>query len=265
MEAAFFDLDKTIVARSAMLAYGRSFYREGLLSRRTIARSAYTQFVFGLLGASESRMDRMRDRALVVVSGWDRDHVAAIVRDALHEVVGPIVYAEALDLIRLHHDEGRLVVIVSSSPEEIVVPVAEHLGADHAIASRAEVDARGAYTGRLEFYAYGPAKAAAIRTLAAEHDLDLSRCYAYSDSVTDRPMLEAVGHPVAVNPDRELARLARERDWEIRAFRTQVGLPDQPSARSGVAAGVVLGAAGLAVAAAAVVVARARRVVGGAP
>ena len=93
-------------------------------------------------------------------------------------------------------------------------PLAEYLGVDGAIASRAVVDLDGRYTGEMAFYAYGPFKAEAIRDLAQFEGIDLAASYAYSDSYTDVPMLEAVGHPVAVNPDRVLARLARDRGWE---------------------------------------------------
>ncbi len=133
-------------------------------------------------------------------------------RDTLNEVIDPIVYDEALELIRQHQARGHRVYLVSASPEEIVTPLALYLGVDEAIASRAELDEAGRYTGEVEFYNYGPSKAEAILAAAAAHDIDLSRSYAYSDSATDLPMLEVVGHPVAVNPDRDLARVARQRE-----------------------------------------------------
>jgi HAD superfamily hydrolase (TIGR01490 family) len=224
VEAAFFDLDKTVIARSSVLAFGRTFYREGLLSRRTIAKGLYAQVVFLLVGADERKMEKMRESMLALTRGWSRDHVASVVRETLEDVISPIVFAEALELFAEHRGAGRRVVIVSSAPVEVVEPLGEFLGVDRVIATRAEVDAEGRYTGRLEFYAYGPHKAEAIRELAAAEGIDLSRSYAYSDSVTDLPMLETVGHPCAVNPDRDLARLARERGWEIRTFRRPVRL-----------------------------------------
>jgi HAD superfamily hydrolase (TIGR01490 family) len=227
MEAAFFDLDKTIIAKSSVLAFGRPFYREGLLSRRAIVRSIYAQVVYMLVGADEEKMEKLRVAMAAMTRGWSREHVASIVREALTEVIEPIIYAEALELIDDHHAAGREVVIVSSSPLEVVEPLTEFLGADAAIATRAEVDVVGRYTGELEFYAYGASKADAIRELAIEHGIDLDRSYAYSDSVTDTPMLETVGHPVAVNPDKELARLAREREWEVRVFARPVRLRDR--------------------------------------
>jgi HAD superfamily hydrolase (TIGR01490 family) len=225
--AAFFDLDKTIIAKSSVLAFGKFFYREGLLSRRAIVRSAYAQVLYMLVGADESKMEEVREAMLAITRGWNQEHVASIVRETLDEVVTPIIFAEAVELIDDHKAQGRKVVIVSSSPLEVVQPLATYLGADEAIATRAKLDADGNYTGELSFYAYGPHKATAIRELAARDGIDLDASYAYSDSVTDVPLLEAVGHPVAVNPDRDLARHAREHGWEIRQFRRQVRLRDR--------------------------------------
>jgi hypothetical protein len=119
------------------------------------------------------------------------------------------------------------VYLVSASPEEIVLPLADLLGVDGAICSRGEVDEQGRYTGRMAFYAQGEAKATAMRELAERTGIDLGASSAYSDSATDLPMLEAVGHPVVVNPDRDLARVARERGWEVRKFERPVRLRDR--------------------------------------
>ena len=249
--AAFFDLDKTIIAKSSVLAFGRSFYREGLLSRRSIVKSLYAQVVFMLVGADEEKMEKLRVAMSAMTRGWNRDHVASIVRETLNDVIEPIIYAEALDLFDDHHVAGRRVVIVSSSPTEVVGPLAEFLGADDAIGTRAAVDAEGNYTGDLEFYAYGAYKAQAVRQLAAREHVNLSMSYAYSDSITDLPMLELVGHPVAVNPDKDLARVAREREWEIREFQHPVRLRDRmpvPPPGPTIAVGGALAAAGAGVA-----------------
>ena len=247
--AAFFDLDKTIIAKSSVLAFGKFFYREGLLSRRAIVRSAYAQVLYMLVGADESKMEEVREAMLAITRGWNQEHVASIVRETLDEVVTPIIFAEAVELIDEHKAKGRKVVIVSSSPYEVVQPLARYLGADDAIATRAKLDDDGNYTGELSFYAYGPHKATAIRELAARDGIDLAESYAYSDSVTDVPLLEAVGHPVAVNPDRDLARHAREHGWEIRQFRRQVRMRDRmpmpkPAPTIAVSSIVVAAAAG---------------------
>lgn len=226
-EAAFFDLDKTIIAKSSVLAFGKPFYREGLISKRAIVRSIYAQVVFMLVGADEEKMEKLRAAMLSLTKGWSQEHIASIVRETLEEVISPIVFEEAMELFDEHRSAGRKIVIVSSSPAEVVEPLGAFLGADEVIATRAEVDADGNYTGRLSFYAYGPTKAEALRDVAARQGIELSRSYAYSDSVTDLPMLEAVGHPVAVNPDKELARIARERGWEVVSFRRPVRLRDR--------------------------------------
>ena len=224
MEAAFFDLDKTIIAKSSMLAMGRPLYREGLLSRGMILKSIYAQIVYLFVGADEAKMDKLRETMLSLTKGWDQNRIREIVLDALDDVVVPIIYAEARELIAEHRAAGRTVVIISSSPVEVVEPMARYLGADEAIGTRARLDDDGRYSGELEFYAYGEHKAEAIRDFAVRRDIDLDASYAYSDSITDVPMLASVGHPVAVNPDRELARVAKERDWPVRSFRTPVSM-----------------------------------------
>lgn len=226
-EAAFFDLDKTVIARASMIAFGGSFRRAGLLSRWVLVRALWGQLVYLWIGADEKKLTKTRDAALKLTRGWEQQKVRAIVRDTIDEVIEPIVFEEALELIRSHRADGRIVAIVSAAPEEVVQPLAEHLGADLAIGTRAKVDANGRYSGELERYAYGPQKAEAVREMAAEMDIDLAASYAYSDSVTDLPMLEVVGHPVAVNPDRPLLRVARERDWEVVRFVKPVRLRDR--------------------------------------
>lgn len=227
MEAAFFDLDKTVIAKASMVAFGRPFYAEGLISRRHVVRALWGHLVFMHLGASEQKLARIRESVLRLTRGWEQDHVRRIVRETLESVVDPIIYAEAAELIAEHRAAGRRVFIVSASPFEIVEPLAEYLGVDEAIASRASVDEKGRYTGEMAFYAYGPYKADAMRDLAEAEGIDLSQSYAYSDSYTDAPMLEAVGHPVAVNPDRVLRKLAEEREWEIRTFARPVPLRER--------------------------------------
>ena len=245
MEAAFFDLDKTIVARSSPLAFGRSFFSAGLITRSSLLKSIYAQFVFHLMGADENKMERMREEAAKLTSGWEADKVREVVMEVLGEVISPLIYAEALELIHDHRAAGRLICIVSTSPEEIVEPLAKMLNIDRWIATKPKI-VDGKYTGELEFYAYGPGKAAAMEKLAAELDIDLSGSFAYSDSPTDLPMLEAVGNPVAVNPDRGLRRIATERGWPIEYFRNPVTIrsrfqrPEITTRSAATAAGAVV-------------------------
>ena len=223
MEAAFFDLDKTIIARSSPLALGRSFVQAGMIGRGFLLKSLYAQLVFQLMGADEQKMERMREEAAKLTSGWEVEKVKEVVTEVLEDVITPLIYAEALRLIEDHRKAGRLICIVSSSPEEIVEPLARMLGVDRFIATRPTI-VEGRYTGELDFYAYGTGKPEAMTELAEELGIDLSGSYAYSDSETDLPMLESVGHPVAVNPDKNLRVIAHERGWEIETFRNPVSL-----------------------------------------
>jgi HAD superfamily hydrolase (TIGR01490 family) len=198
-------------------------------------------------------MERMRAYLSALCKGWDVQQVKEIVAEALHEVIDPIIYDEAASLIEQHHAAGRDVVIVSSSGAEVVEPIGELLGADRVVATRMVIE-DGRYTGEVAYYAYGPTKAAAIAELAASEGYDLPRCYAYSDSVTDLPMLETVGHPHVVNPDRGLRREASARGWPVLAFERPVrlrqrlpafGLPPRPALAAGAAVAAAACAAGL--------------------
>ena len=221
--AAFFDLDKTIIARSSTLAFSRAFFEGGLITRRSALRSAYAQFIFGRSGADHDQMERMRAYVSQLCVGWPVDTVRQIVAETLHTIVDPMVYDEAVGLIEEHRAAGRDVVIVSTSGAEVVVPIGEMLGVDHVIATQMVVE-DGRYTGEIAFYAFGENKAAAIRELAAERGYDLAHSYGYSDSETDLPLLEAVGRPSVVNADRALRRVALERGWPVLRFTTPVAL-----------------------------------------
>jgi HAD superfamily hydrolase (TIGR01490 family) len=229
MEAAFFDLDKTVISKSSSLALSRPLYRAGFVTRSQLLRGAYAQMVYLLLGADEKRMERAKEGMLALSIGWDRRELESLIREVLEDVVDPFIYQEAMDLMSLHRALGRRVFIVSSSPEEIVRPLAERLGVNDVIATRAEVEDEK-YTGKLEFYCYAEKKAEAISEMAKREEIDLDRSYAYSDSATDLPMLEVVGHPVAVNPDRDLRKVAEERGWQVRDFRRPVRMRSRLSA-----------------------------------
>ena len=243
--AAFFDLDKTVIAKSSTLAFGRPFFQGGLINRRAVLKSAYAQFVFSLMGADAQQMERMRAQITEMCTGWDVATVHEIVRETLHDIVEPMVYAEAADLIEEHRAAGREIVIVSSSGAEMVEPVGELLGVDRVVATRM-VTVDGRYTGEIDFYAYGENKAVAVREVAAESGYDLADCHAYSDSITDLPMLAAVGHPTAVNPDRALRRAAVERGWPVLEFSRPVTMRSRfpiPSAPVVTGAAMSVGAA----------------------
>ena len=221
--AAFFDLDKTIIAKSSTLAFSRSFYAGGLISRGSVLRSAYAQFVYLVGGADHDQMEKMREFLSELSAGWDVETVRTIVADTLHHIVEPLVFDEAVTLIEEHQLAGRDVVIVSASGAEVVEPIGEMLGADGVIATRMEI-VDGKYTGQISFYAYAENKATAIRELAERKSYDLERSYAYSDSITDVHMLEVVGHPHVVNPDRDLRRHAADKGWPVLVFDRPVSL-----------------------------------------
>jgi len=242
--AAFFDLDKTLLAKSSTLAYAKPLYQSGMLNRRDVMKSAYGQFVYLVAGANDSQMDQMRAYMSELVKGWDVDNVKAIVSEALDNVIQPIVYSEALKLFDEHHQAGRDVIVISSSGTEVIEPICEMLGADKAIGTQVAIE-DGKYTGEILFYAYGEGKAEAIRALAEDEGYDLSQCFAYSDSITDLPMLDAVGHPVATNPDKELRELAKERVWPVLDFRKPVAMRHKNNQQKGAAAAGAASAAAL--------------------
>jgi HAD superfamily hydrolase (TIGR01490 family) len=221
--AAFFDLDKTIIAKSSTLAFTKPFQAGGLISRRAVLRSAYAQFVYHVGGADHDQMEKMREFLSSLSAGWDVQTVRDIVAETLHHVVDPLVFDEAVSLIEEHHLAGRDVIIVSASGSEVVEPIGELLGADGVVATQMRI-VDGRYTGEIDYYAYGANKALALQRLAEEHGYDLSRSYAYSDSITDVHMLEVVGHPYAVNPDRDLRREALARGWPVLVFTKPVAL-----------------------------------------
>jgi HAD superfamily hydrolase (TIGR01490 family) len=257
--AAFFDLDKTVIAKSSALAFGRPFYRDGLISRRDVIKGAYAQLMFRIGGGSdEQTMARTRDYVAQLCTGWRVDQVQQIVRETLEELIQPYVYAEAAALIEEHQAAGRDVVLVSASGEEMVRPIGDLLGITDIIATRMVVE-DGRYTGRVDFYAAGPNKVAAARALAEERGYDLEASYAYSDSVTDAQLLAAVGRPTAVNPDRALRRIAVEKGWPIVEFRHPIPLSRRLRDRPAVPAVAAVLGVGLAVAIGLVLYGRARR------
>ena len=215
--AAFFDLDKTIISKSSTLAFGPSFYRHGLLSRTDVIRGGLAQLRFRATGANHRRMEKVREQVSQACRGWPADRVIDIVTRNLESLILPYVYAEARALLSEHRGAGQDVIIVSSSGHEVVAPIGALLGAQTVIATRMRIT-DGRYTGEMDFYAYGEAKATEVRELAALRGYSLPHCYAYSDSVTDLPMLELVGHPRAVNPDRALRRIAAQRGWPVLSF-----------------------------------------------
>jgi len=244
--AAFFDLDKTILAKSSALAFGGPFSQAGLISRRAMLRGAYSQLMFSLQGADHAQTEKLRQYLSKMVTGWPVDEVSRIVEETLSERIVPMIFDEAATLIEEHKAAGREVIIVSTSGADIVEPIAQMLGADKALATRLAVS-EGRYTGEIWFYCHGENKATAIREYAEEKGYKLEECFAYSDSITDLPMLDVVGHPFIVNPDKGLRRIAAERHWPVLEFRRPVALttrfrqvPAKPAIATAAGAGVLI-------------------------
>lgn len=221
--AAFFDLDKTIIATSSSAAFSKPFLAGGLLSRADVLRSAYAHFVFMIGNADADQTERMRAHLSSLVTGWDVEKVRQIVTETVHELIDPYVYAEAVELIADHHAAGRDVVVVSASAAVLVEPIAAVLGADHVLSTQMTVE-DGRFTGEIDFYNYGDNKAVGVRRLAVRENYDLAQSFAYSDSITDAPMLAAVGNAYVVNPDRVLRRRAAQSGWGVLAFTRPVAL-----------------------------------------
>jgi HAD superfamily hydrolase (TIGR01490 family) len=218
--AAFFDVDKTLLPGSSMYLFARGLYRHGLYGLRDIAGFAFGQLVFRLTGAEGRRgLEAAREQALSFVAGRRREELAQIGHDIVVEVIGPRIYPGMRRVIDAHHADGDRTYLVTAAPRELAEGIAAYLGMDGALGTEAEL-VDGTYTGRLLGpVLHGPAKLDAVLRLADEQGLDLRASSAYSDSVNDRPLLEGVGNPVAVNPDRHLRDVAAERGWPVQDFR----------------------------------------------
>jgi len=216
--AAFFDLDRTLLRRSSALALAGSFRERGLISRRQLLHAAAWQLLFVARGASHETVRDAAENGLRLLAGYPVEELRELVAQAMEPVLRPLVYAEPLRLVEQHREQGERVYVVSATLQEIVEAIAEDLGFDGALGTVCEVQ-DGRYTGRAVRALHAEAKAEVVREVAAREGFDLAECFAYSDSHTDLPFLEAVGHPFAVNPDRKLRRLAEGRGWPVLEFR----------------------------------------------
>jgi HAD superfamily hydrolase (TIGR01490 family) len=217
--AAFFDLDRTLMAGSSAFEFGRAAYRAGLLSRRQMANSAFENLRFRLVGSTDGRTDQLRERMGGLLEGVNQRDVHRLAPDILTGLL-PRLYPQMLEEAWGHQDAGRPIYICTAASSEVAELLATILGFDGGIGTVPEV-AHGQYTGgTIGPFTYREGKAEAIRALATSEGIDLSASYAYSDSESDLPMLRAVGHPVAVNPDRTLAKIAAEEGWQVKRFET---------------------------------------------
>ena len=232
MRAAFFDLDKTVIAKASIAAFGRPFYRGGLINRRLIARSVVSQIIYLHLGASEQKLARVRESMLALTKGWDRDQIREIVREALEETVEPIIYAEALDLIEAHRAAGHKVYLVSASPEEIVDRWPS-TSASTAPSPRGPWSTRRAATpGEMEFYAYGPFKAEAMRGAGRGRGDRPGRVLRLLRLVHRPAHARGRRPPGRGQPRPGAGQGGPEREWEVMQFTKPVRLRDRVSVPS---------------------------------
>jgi HAD superfamily hydrolase (TIGR01490 family) len=214
--AAFFDVDNTLVKGSSLFLIGRGMLAHGVVRRRDVLRFAAVQVSFRLRGEHLGQMKGAQERALSLGTGLAVDHLVTLGRELYRERVEPRLWPQMVRVAQEHLAAGEEVWLVSAAPVELTQILADALGLTGALGTVCEV-ADGCWTGRLTgSLLHGPAKALAVRALAQDRDIDLGQCHAYSDSINDQHLLEAVGHPHAVNPDRALTRLAQSRGWPVR-------------------------------------------------
>jgi HAD superfamily hydrolase (TIGR01490 family) len=212
--AAFFDLDKTLIQGSSALHFARASYKAGLMSRRRLVADAWANLRYRLEGSTDQSSDELRQRVLSAIAGQRQVDLARLGPHVLAGVL-PMLYDEVLAEAYAHQDAGRPAYIVTAAAQELAESLARVLVFDGGIGMRSEVR-DGVYTGRADGpFTYREGKAEAIRELAEREGIDLEESYAYSDSESDLPMMRTVGHPVAVNPDAELSRVAREEGWRV--------------------------------------------------
>jgi len=241
--AAFFDLDRTLMAGSSAFQFARASYRHGLATRRQIASDAVANVRFRLQGSTDEGTEVLKDRVMHALQGVRVRDVERLAPDMLAGIL-PRIYPQMLAVAYDHQDEGRPVYICTAASQEISEMLAHVLTFDGAIGTVSEV-ADGVYTGRFAGpFAYRDGKAQAMRHFAAREGIDLAQSWAYSDSESDLPMLRAVGHPVAVNPDAALAQVAREEGWDVMRFETlgrklKLGCAALTAAAVGGAGGIV--------------------------
>ena len=215
--AAFFDLDRTLISRSSSLSLAPAFHRRGLLGRRDRTKARLAQLVFVRYGAGASRVGQTADSGMAFLKGLPVETMRDIVQESLDSAFKPHVYRDALDLVARHRERGEKSFVISAALQEIVDALVAELGLDGGRGSTAEVE-NGVYTGRLVRRLDGRAKAEVLAQLASADEIELTESTAYSDSAADVPFLEAVGYPVAVNPDRKLRGIAAERGWRVLRF-----------------------------------------------
>src|SRR3954453_17925797 len=216
--AAFFDLDRTLMAGSSGMHFARAAYGSGIVGRRQLMRWGVEHVHFRLKGSTDERTAQLLSQVKELLGGIPARDIQRLAPGLLAGVL-PRSYPQMLDEVRSHQDSDRPTFIVSAAGNDLVEMLAKVLGMEGGIGTQYEVDGDGLLTGSIvEPFVYGEGKVAKMRGFAEAHDIDLAESWAYSDSVSDLPMLRAVGHAVAVNPDTNLTRIARDEGWQIMRF-----------------------------------------------
>jgi len=216
--AAFFDLDKTLMAGSSGMQFARVASRRRDTIPCCVASWGVEHLRYRLRGTTDERTTEVLRVARDLISGVPARSLERMNPEVMAAIL-PRVYPQMLDEVYAHQDAGRATFIVSAAGNGVVEPLAAVLGMDGGIGTRYEVGEDGTFTGRFDGpFVYGPGKVEAMEAFATEHGIDLAASYAYSDSISDLPMLRAVGHPVVVNPDPPLAEIAREEGWQTMRF-----------------------------------------------
>lgn len=247
--AAFFDLDKTLIPGSSLFLLARGLYDRDMFRVRDLLRFGWGQMMFRLRGERPKKIEESRQSSLDFVTGRSRSELIQWGREIAEERIIPRVYEDIVRVIDGHKERGYMTYLVTAAPIELAETIGAALGMDGAAGTVAEVDDAGYYTGRLVGEPlHGPAKAKAVAELAAEHDLDLQECAAYSDSINDLPLLESVGFPHAVNPEGELRRIALREGWPVHELRTRrkallIGIPAGLGGAAVFGSGIAIGMA----------------------
>ena len=247
IRAAFFDLDKTLIPGSSLFLLARGLYERDMFRVRDIARFGWGQMMFNLRGERRRGMDMSRNSTLEFVTGRSQEELMSWGREIAQESVMPRVYEDIVKVIDGHRERGDKTYLVTAAPIELAGVIAEALKMDGAIGTVSEIDDEGYYTGRLDGdVLHGPAKAKAVQEKANEANIDLAECAAYSDSINDLPLLELVGYPHAVNPERELRHVALRRGWPVHELRTRrkailIGIPAGLGGATLFGSGIMLG------------------------
>lgn len=242
--AAFFDLDKTLIARNSVYAFNRYFLKNGYITPLTMTKLGIGHLSYLKRGHDIDQLEETRKQLSSFLIGHRPEELRAVAEANLDTAITPYVYAEARNLIQRHRSLGHDLYIVSASAYELVEPIAQTLGVENIVATKLQV-AEGKYTGEVDFFCRGDNKSTEIHRIADDRGYDLQQCFAYSDSATDIPMLSTVGFPIVVNPDPTLRTIAQQRSWPIQEFINPERATNPLTTKTAFTAGITVGASAL--------------------